>query len=164
MVQSCPVCKWFGFQMASEYRTKKSGIRMVIMQPKQPYVVQSLPFEYRTIWILDNHSVWHSDESGIRVSGIQMVTVFGNQTFCLSNTVHLLGIRIPTVVLNWSCPCFNVKSPIKNWCVLKGAKQELVGRFQLPLINSPWLPDWKYVWVRLYLLSIKKILEDLMKS
>ena len=44
--------KLSGCQMASEYRTKKSGIRMVIMQPKKYYVVRSLPFEYRTIWIL----------------------------------------------------------------------------------------------------------------
>ena len=52
---------------------------MVITQPKQPYVVRSLPFEYWTIWIPDNHSVQYSDKSGIQVSGIQMVTVAYNK-------------------------------------------------------------------------------------
>ena len=64
-----PVFKWH-----LNTGQKKSGIQM-FMQPKQPYVVRSLPFEYRTICIPDNHSVQYSDESGIRVSGIQMVTV-----------------------------------------------------------------------------------------
>ena len=49
--QKCPVVKW-------------SSIQMVITQPKQPSVVRSLPFEYRTTIV-----------SGIQVSGIQMVTV-----------------------------------------------------------------------------------------
>ena len=48
---------------------------MVITQPKQSYVVRSLPFEYWSIWIPDKHSVRYSDESGIWVSSIQMVTV-----------------------------------------------------------------------------------------
>ena len=49
--QSCPVCKWSGFRMASEYRTKKSGIRMARLRDYHhvanchSYV---LPFEIRT--------------------------------------------------------------------------------------------------------------------
>ena len=41
------------------------------------------PFEnqtFLTIWILDNHSVWYSDESGIRVFRIRMVGLVDCQT------------------------------------------------------------------------------------
>ena len=89
---------------------------MVITKPKQPYVVWSLPFEYWTIWIPDKHSVRYSDESGIRVSGIQMVTVlkiveWNNEpelflklgeflTLCLQLLVHCQHLLFQVVSFN----------------------------------------------------------------
>ena len=53
MVKSCPVCKWTGIQMASEYLTKKSGIgwlgcviTFLMLRNCHSFV---LPFEYRTL-------------------------------------------------------------------------------------------------------------------
>ena len=57
--------KLLGIQMASEYRTKKSNIPMVIKQLKQSDIVRSLPFEYWTT----------------TVSGIQMNLIFGCLVF-----------------------------------------------------------------------------------
>ena len=34
----CPVCKWSSIQMASEYRTKKSSIRMAKLSDYHSYV------------------------------------------------------------------------------------------------------------------------------
>ena len=71
MVDLCPVVKW-------------SGIQMVVWKPdwKKPvYGPKCLVFEWCakshdfTIWIADTHTVLYSDESSIRVLGIQMVTV-----------------------------------------------------------------------------------------
>ena len=53
MVKSCPVCKWSGFRMASEYQTKKSGIQMARLRDYHSYVANChsyvLPFENRTL-------------------------------------------------------------------------------------------------------------------
>ena len=65
---------------------------MVITQPKQPYVVWSLPFEYRTTIV-----------SGIQVSGIQMVTVH-SQEKSKSN------ILFPNVKYKDLCATINVTS------------------------------------------------------
>ena len=57
---------------------------MVVSKPdrKKPVYGPKCPiFEFSaksrdfTIWILDTNTVWYSDESGIQVSGIQMITV-----------------------------------------------------------------------------------------
>ena len=74
MVDLCPVVKW-------------SGILMVGWKPdrKSLFMVQNVQYlndpasHMTTIWILYTQ---YSDKSGIRVSSIQMVTVFNIQRWC----------------------------------------------------------------------------------
>ena len=77
MVDLCPVIEWSGIQMVvwkADYKKPGCG-------PK------CLEFEWSaksydlTIWIPDTHTVGFSDESGIQVSGIQIVTLYQSVLF-----------------------------------------------------------------------------------
>ena len=56
---------------------QKTGLKKPVYGPKCPVFEQSVKSCDFTIWIPDTHTVWYSDESGIQVFSIQMVTVFG---------------------------------------------------------------------------------------
>ena len=79
-----------------------SGIQMVVWKPdrKKPVIGSKCPvFKWSpkscdfTIWIPDTHSVRYSDESGIQVFGILMVTVF--------TKLGIYLIIISRMWLNW---------------------------------------------------------------
>ena len=78
MVKSCQVCKWSGFRMASEYRTKKSGIRMARLRDYH-YVANCnsyvLPFEIRTGFQMarpfENRTLKNPVFRWIRYSGVR---------------------------------------------------------------------------------------------
>ena len=69
--------------MVSEYQTKKSGSQMIRLCDYHFYVAV-LPFLFSTFWYFDQYS----DESGIRVSCIEVVTVLLYVEKC-SNKVHI---------------------------------------------------------------------------
>ena len=53
----------------------KTGLKKPIYCPKCPVIKWSIKSHDFTIWILNTHTVQFSDESGIQVFGIQLVTV-----------------------------------------------------------------------------------------
>ena len=65
----------------------KPDFKKPIYGPKCPVFEWSAKSHDFTIWILETHTVWYSDESGIKVLGIQMVTVQVVQ-FCDSDVCY----------------------------------------------------------------------------
>ena len=86
MVESCPVCKW-------------SGIQMARLRENHNYVAV-LPFLCSAIWnpdqISNGSTIWKPDieKSGIRVLGIQMVPVTGLPERTQDDTVIFITIFI----------------------------------------------------------------------
>ena len=126
MVDLCPVVNGSGIQMV----VWKLDWKRPVCGPKCQVFEWSAKWRDLTIWILDTHTVWYSDESGIHVFGIQMVTIIHDNAkgFILELIQNVwFSIRLDNLIArhktNWTkinkiqiCPDF--RSPLYNVCCL----------------------------------------------
>ena len=91
-----------------------------------------------TIWILDTHTVGYSDESGIQVFGIQMVTVVIKKK--MTDCVYLAPLYVCSNFSMWSFKFVHVWF-LFYWMYPKAFFSEKYG-FVFSLYLIPFSPRW----------------------